>query len=1452
MLSSLTKGMAAVVCAMMVLGGSFAPAQEAGRIQPGFVVNGSSSASMSVSTSERIEASSERTFLAAISSRPGARVTAVRGLGANWQQVVRQCSGRNSTYVEIWLATGEPVSNEPVIAEFSEVTDNAVISVSGYSGVQAETVVGAMVAGNSNGIQGTCTGGVDGNSYDLSLETTVAGGLIYSAAAMRSRSHIPGTGFTEIDEIHSGDRGKEASIATQIREVDLAGLQDIRGRFNRNVDWAAAAFELKPDSTNIDSSGATQVALTTNTTGIGTISVDPPGGVYIAGQEITIMASPEEDWQFTAWSGDLSGTTNPLVVTITSDLDITANFIEIPIRKFRLQVETAGQGRVDVLPNQEFFDEETGVTLIAEAATGWRFDSWSGDHVSSRNPDTIIMDADKVIRANFIDNSAGESVRHEETQSGISSGQSQVTTASSLTGVGGHLYLASVSTRPRRSVVAIAGLDLKWRRVVEQCSGRGATGVEIWYARGNDASTEPVTVTLTSATDNAAFAVSRYSGVSIEDPFVSIVAGNSNGRDGTCGRGTDTATYALDLGQISSTHLVYGATAIRNKIHEPGPGFLERSDIRAGTTRVAGLVVQDIRVPVTSNVSVSGSFEAAVDWATIGIEILPAAASDEQFRITAEVDLPQGGKMIFSPQKETYNRGESVLVTSAPSDGYVFVGWQGDLSGFAGQETLVMTSNRFVKALFQQIPTPRTDSGILFGTAELATLPVSGPAWTVLLAEADKITGPPNVSNKDDSVNVRVLAKALAFARIGGERYRSDVIAACVAAIGTEAGGRTLALGRELLAYVIAADIVKLPGPENTAFKNWLRQVRARDLQGRTLQTTHEDRPNNWGTNAGATRAAIALYLEDWQDLARTALVFKGYLGDRAAYAEFDYGELSWQHDPLQPVGINPKGATKDGYSIDGVMPDDMRRGASFQVPPAFTGYPWGALQGVVVLAEILYRAGYDSWSWEEQAILRSVQFLQDLGWEATGDDTWIPWMINLRYGTNIKARTPTISGKNFGWTDWLYGGDFGLNVTTSGQGSGKIDICSLGFDQSSRALMRLHALPRSGSLFAGWSGDFTGTENPAVLDLSKNMNVVALFNEREAEQVVLTVSTTGPGTVQITPPAAAYDLGSVVHLLAIPDSGFVFSGWRDDVLGSENPVQITMNGDRQVTALFSSPPVEKTLIFQPSDDAYVKSGLNLNYGDRNVLKVRLGGSKFYSFLKFQVTGSAGKITSARLRLFATENSPDGGGLYVVANELRDSGEAWNETNLVWSNAPLIGETPFRSGTPTQFNTWVEFDVSSLISGDGTYSFALKNNDAGVARYSSKEGDQPPELVLETAPSAAQTAPEGATAAGAKVRLTANTELPEIFALGANYPNPFNAGTTMEYAVARESRIQIAVFNISGQLVRKLVDEVQTAGFKSMKWDGRNQQRADVSSGVYFLRLNAGGKVMIRKMLLQR
>jgi hypothetical protein len=89
---------------------------------------------------------------------------------------------------------------------------------------------------------------------------------------------------------------------------------------------------------------------------------------------------------------------------------------------------------------------------------------------------------------------------------------------------------------------------------------------------------------------------------------------------------------------------------------------------------------------------------------------------------------------------------------------------------------------------------------------------------------------------------------------------------------------------------------------------------------------------------------------------------------------------------------------------------------------------------------------------------------------------------------------------------------------------------------------------------------------------------------------------------------------------------------------------------------------------------------------------------------------------------------------------------------------------------------------------------------------------------------------------------------PTDFALGQNFPNPFNPTTIIQYALPKTSQVKIEVYNILGQKVRTLVDETQEPGYKTINWDGKDDGGNEVGSGVYFCRIQAGNFVKSRKM----
>jgi Secretion system C-terminal sorting domain len=94
-------------------------------------------------------------------------------------------------------------------------------------------------------------------------------------------------------------------------------------------------------------------------------------------------------------------------------------------------------------------------------------------------------------------------------------------------------------------------------------------------------------------------------------------------------------------------------------------------------------------------------------------------------------------------------------------------------------------------------------------------------------------------------------------------------------------------------------------------------------------------------------------------------------------------------------------------------------------------------------------------------------------------------------------------------------------------------------------------------------------------------------------------------------------------------------------------------------------------------------------------------------------------------------------------------------------------------------------------------------------------------------------------------RISEGASVPEDFALKQNYPNPFNPTTTIEYDVATNGHVVLAVFNSLGQKVATLVDREKVAGQYRLTWDA-----SDLPTGIYFYQLRAGSTVISKKMML--
>jgi hypothetical protein len=449
--------------------------------------------------------------------------------------------------------------------------------------------------------------------------------------------------------------------------------------------------------------------------------------------------------------------------------------------------------------------------------------------------------------------------------------------------------------------------------------------------------------------------------------------------------------------------------------------------------------------PVTS--TAIGTFNGASSGSTIEI---PLAVDIVKGYIGSNFSMAlrtnnQNGFSVYSKEHSNGNYRPKLVVTVQSSV----------------TPTVTSAPNPTIYPTVTTVPNPSptgspSTSGLWLNHDEIMNIPISGEsgctsqcheAWQNVLEAANHSTLDPDLSDQSDNTDVYTFAKALVYARTGNQDYRNQVRQTLDILVDnhppTGSGSwDSLGILRSMYPYVIAADLIDLknfPSDsfDNGDFRQWLTDARFAVAEGTwSVVTGQEERPNNFGTHGSASRIAADLYLGDQVDLDRAIKVFKGYLGDRSSYADFNYGDLCYQSNPNAPVGINPVGAKLNIGGVlrnaDGIIPDDQRRSGC---PPTYPfpkeNYVWEALQGATVASELLYRAGYDSYSWGNQALLRAVTWLHDpegtgenYPWySAEGDDTWIPWIINKRYNKNfptIVTSSPSL-GKGMGLADWTH-----------------------------------------------------------------------------------------------------------------------------------------------------------------------------------------------------------------------------------------------------------------------------------------------------------------------------------------------------------------------------------------------------------------------------------------------
>ena len=218
-----------------------------------------------------------------------------------------------------------------------------------------------------------------------------------------------------------------------------------------------------------------------------------------------------------------------------------------------------------------------------------------------------------------------------------------------------------------------------------------------------------------------------------------------------------------------------------------------------------------------------------------------------------------------------------------------------------------------------------------------------------------------------------------------------------------------------------------------------------------------------------------------------------------------------------------------------------------------------------------------------------------------------------------------------------------GINTTTNTPGT-SVALWPASGPYAYGSTVRLVAEPNATNRFNRWFSNISGpTNNPlAITVLTANTNINAFFTTLPANNFTLTVLLNGSGTVTRAPSPNSYASNTVVALTAVPDTGYVFTGWSGGASGTANPLSVTMTTTKVITANFAS-AVPPTFTTQPQS-------LTVNRDSNAVLSVTATGPLLAYQWQHAGTNIPG-ATSASYSI-ASAQKADGGNYQVIVTNI--------------------------------------------------------------------------------------------------------------------------------------------------------------------------------------------------------
>ncbi|MCX7956272.1 MAG: InlB B-repeat-containing protein, partial [Endomicrobia bacterium] len=191
-------------------------------------------------------------------------------------------------------------------------------------------------------------------------------------------------------------------------------------------------------------------------------------------------------------------------------------------------------------------------------------------------------------------------------------------------------------------------------------------------------------------------------------------------------------------------------------------------------------------------------------------------------------------------------------------------------------------------------------------------------------------------------------------------------------------------------------------------------------------------------------------------------------------------------------------------------------------------------------------------------------------------------------------------------------GENFTLEILVDPDDGGYVEKTPNKLYYASGENVTIKAIPNEGFAFEGWSGNLTGSQNPTTITITGNLRITAKFS-RSRYILKITIYPPHTGIVNKKPNYLWYYPNTQVELQAVHLQGYRFVGWSGDVESSSNPITITMDSDKNITATFEEIPQQQytlTIQFYPSSASslWVEKNpdkLLYNYGEQVILTAK-------------------------------------------------------------------------------------------------------------------------------------------------------------------------------------------------------------------------------------------------------